>query len=162
MVKRMLPVFLVFFFLGVVYAAPSEVELIGEVASVETVGESTELMVALRGDVAFKVIVTDQTEIRDEDDDPLNAVDLKVGMTVKVKGTFTGDSILADEITVSEDKNSVEVKGPIQSVDLEARTITLLGFTFSVPEEAEVKDSEGNPLDLSELEPEQFVKVEGA
>lgn len=160
--KRILPWIIFLGSLVQVFSAPAEVEFTGVIKSIQKESDQVAvLMVALTSTFDVPVRVTGLTEIQDEDDKPMTLSELKVGMTVSVKGLFVQKGILAKEVQVAEKGNDFELKGRIQHVDTANREIKLLGFVVQVPETAEIKTDDGNPLLFSDLQVGQFAEVEG-
>ena len=144
------------------YSAPPQVKFIADVKSIEVMGDEVALLtMSLTPEFEITVRVTGDTEIRDQDDEPLTAFDLEEGMTLKVEGLFTEEGILAQEIDVKDDRAEFKIRGKIDDINSADREISVLVFVINVPENAEIKDEEGNSLLFSELELGQLVVVKG-
>ena len=88
--------------------------------------------------------------------------DLRAGMRVNVEGTFGDDgTIRAHAISIKDDGDCDEVAATIQSVDLESRTLRLLGATLHVPEDVEIKDQDKCRIELDGLQPGMRIKTKG-
>jgi hypothetical protein len=74
------------------------VQFVAVVASVDA--DTDELGMKLAPDFILPVFVTDTTDIRDANEDPLEGDDLMVGMILRVRGIFTGDGVLGEQIRV--------------------------------------------------------------
>lgn len=154
--------FLFFLFLilfsSLLFSADSQIEFVAQITAVDTSGEFTVLTVAITPDVSLQVLVSDRTEIDDDDSSGGGDPALEVGQTVRIKGIFTELGILAQEIEIASDNSSFELKGAIQSIG--DQQIEVLGLHISVPPEAEISDANG-PLSFAELAVDQFVEVKG-
>ncbi|MDA2938242.1 DUF5666 domain-containing protein [Acidobacteria bacterium AH-259-A15] len=140
----------------------SQIEFVAEVVSVTAGdGDVVLLEMSLTPEFTITVRVTGETEIRDENEDPISVADLIVGMFLKVKGVFTSEGILALEIEVTDEEYEFEFKGKIESVDTTNQTISISGYVILVPKEAEIKDGEGHLLEFIDLVVGQLVKVKG-
>jgi hypothetical protein len=149
--------FLLFATLTILSAAP--IEFTAEVKDIDI--DEGKIYFALADSFTAAVWVTEKTEIRDKNGEPLGLADLGIGMVLKVEGRSTEGGILALEIKIVENLSEFELKGPIQSVDTGARRLVLLGFSVQVPEEAKIKGAQGRSLDFEALSPDLWVKVEG-
>lgn len=88
--------------------------------------------------------------------------DLRAGMRVNVEGTFGDDgTIRAHAISIKDDSDCDEIAATIQSVDLESRTLRLLGATLHVTEDIEIKDQDKRRISLDELQPGMRIKTKG-
>jgi hypothetical protein len=148
-------------FVSITLLSAAPIEFTAAVGSVEKDGDSVKLYLSLTDSFTSPVWITDQTEIRDKEGEPLGIDDLEVGMVVAVEGRPTELGVVALEIRIVENLNDFELKGEIQSIDSGARLLVLMGFTVHVHEEAEIKGTQGRSLELEDLSPGLWVKVEG-
>ncbi len=152
--------FLVAFLLTVGYgfSAASQVEFVAKVKAIETESEQVgTLTMQLTPTFDIKVRVTEMTEIRGAADAELGVKDLATGMLLKIEGIFTDAMILAKDIQVFEGVSAFEVKGPIETIDTTAKTITVLGLVIKVTDETSLK---GVPS-FADLKAGDIVKIEG-
>ena len=85
------------------------------------------------GDIA--VTTTSQTEYERG-----SAADLADGVRIEVEGEFNGEGVLvADEIKFEFEAN-VRVTADVDAVDLDARTLTVLGLTFDIEDMTKFRD----------------------
>jgi hypothetical protein len=80
-------------------------------------------------------------------------------MTLRVRGLFTGDGVLAEEIRVADLEGEFAVRGAIES--LADTAVTIEGLVLGVAANAEIFDEDGNPLLFSDLLVAQQVRVSG-
>ena len=113
----------------------------------------------LTPDFTLPVFVTDTTDIRDVNEDPFTGV-ITVGMTLRVRGLFTGDGVLAEEIRVADLEGEFAVRGAIESLS-DNPTVTIDGLAIAVASDAEIFDEEGNPLPFADLLVGQLVRISG-
>ncbi len=140
----------------------AQIEFVAELESVKFEGAGNAVLtVRLTPSVSVPVRVTPATEIKDRDDLRIPVEALSAGDTVKVEAFFTDQGILAREVELTEPARDFELKGRVQSVDLQNRILTLLDFPIEVPAGAEIQTLAGVPLSLSEIQPGDVVKVEG-
>lgn len=143
-------------------STPAQIEFTGTVKSIEKESDQVAvLMVSLTSTFDIPVRITGMTEIRDENGEPMTLSEIKVDMTLEIEGLFLEKGILAREVKVAKKATDFELKGRIENIDGLNREIKVLGFVIQVPETAEIKDSEGDPLLFSGLQLNQFVEVEG-
>ena len=67
---------------------------------------------------------TDSTTVTTDDNDGASETDLQVGMVVSLSGEVNEDGATGNANTIHYDE---QLKGPIESIDLFANTITILG-----------------------------------
>ena len=110
---------------------------------------------------ALKILVTDDTRILGEDDQPIRFEDLEVGDFVEVYGFVnTAGEPVARLIEVEDpDRHEITVAGSIQ--ELGDRMLTVRSIPFEVTENTRIYDETGRPLTFSDLTVGLFVKVEG-
>ena len=70
---------------------------------------------------------TDSTTVTTDDNDGASETDLQVGMVVSLSGEVNEDGATGNANTIHYDE---QLKGPIESIDLFANTITILGQTI--------------------------------
>lgn len=128
------------------------VEITGAIAEI---GETT-LVVA-----GVEFMVTQQTEILDEYDDPIEFQDLEVGQIVEVRAEILNDGeVVATRIRI-EDRFSGEVE-LVGSIDeLGEESVVVAGIRFHVNAETEILDRERNPISVSQLEVGFTVEIKG-
>ncbi|HOM99205.1 MAG TPA: hypothetical protein PLM33_03015 [Acidobacteriota bacterium] len=134
---------------SVVSAAPVEFTARIDAASVE--GETTLLTMQVTPAATLPVLVTGLTEIKDRNGLPAGVDALVPDLEVKVGGLFTASGVLALEIEIVGGRE-FELKGQIQVVDTQGRTMQVLGFVIEVPEAARIQGPRGESLTFAELE----------
>ncbi len=140
------------------HAEPGEVQFVAVVGSVNT--GTGELGMLLTPDFTLPVFVTDTTDIRDVNEDSFTG-DITVGMILRVRGLFTGDGVLADEIRVADlEEGEFAVRGAIEALS-DNLTVTIDGLAIAVASVAEIFDEDGNPLLFGDLLVGQLVRVSG-
>ncbi len=87
--KKLLTLSLVLLFSQFLHAEPGEAQFVAVVGSVDA--DTGELGMLLMPDFTIPVRVAD-ADIRDANEDPLEAEDITVGMIPRVRGLFTGDA----------------------------------------------------------------------
>lgn len=99
-----------------------------------------------------------ETETEDGDDDSLCANDLVVGAYIRVKLASDAEPLVAAKAEFMEgyDVGEVWIEGPLQAVDPDAQTVTILGLVIDLS----ALDPEDPPLDLQTLFAGLFVEVE--
>ncbi|MDA2934973.1 DUF5666 domain-containing protein [Acidobacteria bacterium AH-259-D05] len=163
--KRILPLFFILLSLTFLKATSSQIEFVGNVESIEQLSDEVAVLtMPLTSLLTVEVRVTGQTEIFEgetpSDVPALVALVNSAPETLfEVEGLLTGGSVLAQKIKATEDGSDIQVRGRI--TDISAGEITVRGFVFNVPEEAEIQDDEGIPLSFEELQINQFVVVKG-
>ena len=154
--KKLLTLSLVLLFSPFLHAEPGEVQFVAVVGSVDA--DTGELGMLLTSDFTIPVRVTDATDIRDANEDPFTG-DITVGLILRVRGLFTGDGVLAEEIRVADLEGGFAVRGIIEA--LSDTTVTIEGLAIAVPADAEIFDEEGNPLAFADLLVGQLVRIGG-
>ena len=96
--KRILTFSLILIFVAFGYSAPPQVEFMAEVKIIDLIGDQVALLrMSLTPEFDILVRVTADTEIRDQEDEPLTVFDFEEGMILEVEGLFTEGEILAQE-----------------------------------------------------------------
>ena len=127
--KHILPICLIFFVIPFVLA-DSQIEVTATISDIATEDNGTVvLQMQLNADFLLPVRVTGDTELSDENDDELQVEDLKEGMLLRIKGLFTSEGILANEITVKGDESGFRIKGMIQEIP---DGTSFVAFTYSI------------------------------
>ncbi len=110
---------------------------------------------------ALKILVTDDTRILGDDDQPITFEDLQIGDFVEVDGFVNeaGDPVARLIEVEDPERREITVAGSIQEVG--DRTLVVRSIPFEVTEDTRIYDESGQPLDFSDLEVGLFVKVEG-
>lgn len=155
--KKLLTLSLVLLVSPFLQAGPGEVQFVAVVGSVNA--DTGELGMLLTPTFILPVLVTDTTDIRDANEDPFTGT-LVVGMILRVRGLFTGDGVLAEEIRIADLEGEFAVRGAIESLS-DGPTVTIQGLSIAVASDAEIFDEEGNPLLFSDLLVNQLVRVSG-
>ena len=155
--KKFLTLSLVLLFSPFLHAEPGEVQFVAVVGSVDA--DTGELGMLLTSDFTIPVRVTDATDIRDANEDPFTG-DITVGLTLRVRGLFTGDGVLAEEIRVADLEGGFAVRGIIEALS-DNPTVTIEGLSIAVPADAEIFDEDGNPLSFDDLLVGQLVRIGG-
>lgn len=151
--KRILTFSLILIFVAFGYSAPPQVEFIAEVKIIDLISDQVALLrMSLTPEFDILVRVTADTEIRDQEDEPLTVFDFEEWMILEVEGLFTEGEILAQEIEVKDDRADFRIRGKIDDINVLQREISVLIFVISVPESAEIQDEEGALLLFAELE----------
>ncbi len=138
-------------------AAP--LEFVAEIGSVSEVDGETVVSVKVTPTVSIAVRVSGLTEIKDETGLPVPASELSAGQMVRIEALFTDQGILALEIEILGTSNDFEFRGMLEGVG--DGQIELLGLVILVPDTADIKDEFGDPLNLTDLQVLDLVKVEG-
>ncbi|RPJ51681.1 MAG: hypothetical protein EHM23_33800 [Acidobacteria bacterium] len=150
-------------FSGVVFAQTekTQVEFVATVAAINATDSLSGLLsMQLTPTYAISVRATSRTEIRDENDFPLAFSALKTGMKLKIEGMFTEEGILAREIGVTQGSHEIEVRGTLEAVNLQTRTVTVAGLVIPLAAQLEIRSEDGLWLDLAGLTVGQAVIVE--
>ncbi len=148
-----------------VLPATTQVEFIATLQQISNGPDGvTQLTVQLTPSISIPVRVTEDTEIRDEGDLPVSILDLSPNMALKIKGVFTASGILADQIEIQQNAAQFEIRGSISEVtpDGEGGSIVVSGFSIQVPESAEIRNRDGDPLTFGALAVGQLARVSGA
>ncbi|MFB3906526.1 MAG: DUF5666 domain-containing protein [Acidobacteriota bacterium] len=140
------------------FSAASQVEFVAKIKTIEAESdEVANLTMQLTSTFDMTVRVTEMTEIRGESDIELSAKDLKEGMLLQIEGIFTDKMILAKELQVFEGVAAFEIKGPIETIDTTAKTITILGLSVTYTDETSLKGAGS----FADLKAGDIVKIEG-
>lgn len=133
-------------------ADASEVEVKGGIEAVDA--ESLTVL-------GLTFAIDARTEIEGDDDAVLALTDLAVGDRVEIEAHDRGGVLVASEVELDDDAddNEVEAEGTVEAIDLDAETVTVMGFTFAVTAETEVEDD--GDFVLTDLVPGDRVEVEG-
>ena len=110
------------------------------------------------------VMVDVETEIEDEQGEALSPDGLAAlpeGTIVKVAGVFMEDGLYARGVDVVKSENEFEFKGPADSVDCGSGALVLMGFEITLTLDTEIRGADGDLLTCEDIEPGQFLKVEG-
>jgi len=114
--------------------------------TVEVEGLITALGPASITVAALTFVVTDTTEILDEDETPITLADLAVGMTVEVHGVKgEGDVLVATRIEVEDRGGPPELEFCASNINLN------IGDVFNIRDYVQVKDDPGAPVDWSQV-----------
>ncbi len=111
--------------------------------------------------LGFEFLVTNQTEVLDDDGDVIEFSDLERGMVVEIKAEVQANgSLVAIRIKVEDDfSGRVEITGTIDAIDGEALRVS--GIVFLVSGETEILDTEGNLITFGDLQVGQIVEIKG-
>lgn len=88
---------------------------------------------------------------------------VREGIRVEAEGqrlddhTFTAEEV---EVQVRRAGND-EIKGRVVTADAVARTMRVHGVDVSVDKDAQIEDSDGDPIELSSITAGQYVEVDG-
>ncbi len=105
-------------------------------------------------------VVTPDTEIENDDGDPIPFSALTLGLFVEVEGYEAGDGTLyATEIEVEDDGGEVETEGVVTARS--DSSLAVGGLTFGVTAATVVLDDDDNPIPYSEIVVGIRVKVDG-
>jgi hypothetical protein len=89
---------------------------------------------------------------------------LVLGERVKVKGDLNSeDQLVADEIEFHQDSD-FEVEGTVEAVNLEAKTVTVLGVTLVVNEQTLIDDDTASNIrffNITDISVGDFVEIKG-
>ncbi len=127
-----------------------------EVEVVGSVDDFTDDTITVLG-LTFNV--TENTVVLDNNKNPISLSDLSGGMVVKVRGELLpGGTLIAIRIKVEDkNQNQLEVKGPIDSLDI--NSVFVLGFDLQIDSNTEILDKKKKPINLSDLRIGQFVEA---
>jgi len=93
-----------------------------------------------------------------------NSSFLVLGERVKVEGALNREGqLVADEIEFHQDSD-YEVEGTVEAVNLEAKTVTVLGVTFVVNEQTQIEDDTDSDIrffNITNINVGDFVEVKG-
>ena len=105
-------------------------------------------------------IVTDTTEVVDDDGQPILFEDLTVGLFVEVHGRLVEGDLVAIRIEVEDDRQEDEVRAQAALDSVESDAIVLLGQAFLVTDATVILDLGGEPITLDDLTAGEVVEVE--
>lgn len=89
--------------------------------------------------------------------------DLVADVKIMVEGTQVGDTVTADKITIAK-ASQVSVVGSVESIDVEASTISIGNTTFSVAADTDFTDDSDNDVrmfSLADIAQGDMLKVKG-
>ncbi|NIR50888.1 T9SS type A sorting domain-containing protein [candidate division KSB1 bacterium] len=136
----------------VLVRADDEVEVKG---TIESLGEDTLVVLGK----TFKVDAN--TEIVDDDDNPISFAELSVGVFVEVRAVVQADgSLLATRIKIEdEDEGEIEIEGII--TDIGDTTLTVRGTVVIVTESTVIVDEDEQTVAFGDLKVGQRVEIRG-
>ncbi|MFQ5570328.1 MAG: DUF5666 domain-containing protein, partial [Rhodothermales bacterium] len=128
-----------------------EVEVTG---AIEQIGTDS-LVVA-----GILFVVDENTQVLDDDNQPISFADLVVGMIVEVEGDVQPDgTVVARKIKIEDqDEDEVEVTGTIEEIG--ADHLVVAGITFFVDENTIILDDDDQPLTFADLIEGMLVEVQ--
>jgi len=87
------------------------------------------------------VVASDQTAVEDQTKTPLKFSSLKAGQRVKAKGRLGDKGVFqAEKIKLGKPRPyGVSLEGPVEKLDEEHKTITVLGFSVAMTPATKVK-----------------------
>jgi len=93
-----------------------------------------------------------------------NVDSLALNLRVKIKGEFdANNNLIASEIRVHQ-RTDLKIEGNVQSTNLENKTLTVLGVTFTTDQQTKMRDESDNGdryFNLADLSNGDFVEVKG-
>lgn len=92
------------------------------------------------------------------------AADLALNVAVEVEGNFDASGVLVASEVEFRHESDTEVEGPVQAVDIGAKTLTVLGIAFRVTGVTRFEDHSSSNLarfDLADIAVGDFVEVDG-
>ncbi len=161
--KRLFLPFVLLFLVIPCFSADSQVEFVAKLVSVETTSADVgTLHLQLTADFNLDVKVTEITEIRGEGDVELTLADLEPDMLLRIEGLFADGGILAREITAIQfGAAKFSVRGAVEAVDTAKQELKLLGLVIKVAETTEIKDADGEVIELDAVHAGDMAWVEG-
>ncbi|MCH7975835.1 MAG: T9SS type A sorting domain-containing protein [Bacteroidetes bacterium] len=105
-------------------------------------------------------IVTDTTEVVDDDGQPILFEDLTVGLFVEVHGRLVEGDLVAIRIEVEDEHLEDEVRAQAAIDSIEPEAVVLLGQAFLVTDATVILGLDGEPITLDDLAPGDVVEVE--
>lgn len=100
--------------------------------------------------------------IENESNDQINFSGLAIGNYVDVEGSFTDTAkMAADTITVKHG-GSAGVKGPIESIDSNAREISISGIKIQISDQTQLQDRNYTDVTLDRFNPNDYVECDGS
>ncbi len=108
--------------------------------------------------VGVKIAAVPDVEIEDPEGIPIEFTALRIGQTVKVKGSVGPDGAFeAKKIELQMTKYALE--GQIQAID--ANSLTVIGVRNLAGFDSIVEETDGTPIDFFTLRTRQMVKIKG-
>ena len=108
--------------------------------------------------VGVKIAAVPDVEIADPEGIPIEFSALRIGQTVKVKGSVgPGGAFEAKKIELQMTEYKLE--GQIQAID--ANSLTVIGVRNLAGFDSKVEETDGTPIDFFTLRPGQMVKIKG-
>lgn len=137
-----------------------KVELTGTIESIGSGSSGDTLVVA-----GITFFVDANTEISNNEDNPIGFADLMVGLIVEIRGIVQQDGkFVATRIKIKDRiEDEVEVTGVIEQITetSEETTITVLGRTFVLTDNTVILDENDTVINLSMLFVGQTVEIRG-
>ena len=132
------------------------VEIESRVQAVDPANNVITMMLPNSQSIDVNVNFSTQFEDEDGDDDGnrsrFNISDIRTGDFLEVEGYLVGGNVFASEIErEDDDDDDIEIQAPIQSFDTTARSVTLLGVTFTIDGETEFEDDDDADISASEF-----------
>jgi len=162
--KRFILPFALLFLVAPCFSADAQVEFVAKLVSVsDTVGDDVgTLHLQLTPTFNLDVKVTDITEIRGEGDVELALADLRADMLLRVEGIFAEGGILAKEITaINFGASKFSIRGTVETVDTTKQELKVLGLVVKVTGETEIKDADGEVIELDGVKAGDMAWIEG-
>jgi len=162
--KRLFLPFALLLLVSPCFSADAQVEFVAKLVSVsDVVGDDVgTLHLQLTPTFNLDVKVTEITEIRGEGDVELALADLKADMLLRIEGVFAEGGILAKEITaINFGVNKFSIRGTVEAVDTSKQELKVLGLTVKVTGETEIKDAEGELIELAGIQVGDVAWIEG-
>lgn len=164
MMKRLFLPFALLFLVSPCFSADAQVEFVAKLVGIsDQVGDNVAtLHLQLAPSYNLDVKVTEITEIRGEGDVELALADLTLDMLLRVEGIFAEGGILAKEITaINFGASRFSVRGIVESVDTTAQELKVLGLVVKVTGETEIKDADGEVIELAGVQEGDVAWIEG-
>lgn len=141
---------------------PNEVKLESEIQSVTSAMGSVASIEVL----GLTIIITEGTEIEDEDNNPVDDSVLVVDARVEIRGILQEDgTIVAEEIELENDEfRKIRMRGEIESIQVNAmvvESIVVLGLTINLTPMTEVENEGGDPMPAGDLLVGDRVDIKG-
>ncbi len=144
---------------GTLVADEVEIEVEGD-EDVEVSGIIEELGEDFLVVSGVSFIVTDTTEVVDEDGQPITFAALVVGQFVEVHGQFVEGALVAVRIEVEDDRLEDEVRAQATLDSVEPDAVVLLGQAFLVTDDTVILGLDDMPITLDDLAAGEVVEVE--
>jgi hypothetical protein len=105
--------------------------------------------------------VDQNTQVLDDDENPISLADLQVGLKVEIRAEILVDGTrLATRIKIEDrDEDEIELTGTIDSLGM--NNLTVANITFFVDQATQILDNKKNPINFSDLMVGQIVEVKG-